>query len=155
MSFENIYRWFISLFGSDLAEHLKGWDETAGNYIKPNFFLYFGIITLAVVALGCILYYYIIDHPRQNRWWIWLYWLLSVAVLNFFIAFCISFKDVIAGNISQNIATTISWFNCLGFSFANCIISALSFFIISVVIQLLSKFNILPSRNCEHSPFKF
>jgi hypothetical protein len=155
MFFESIYRWFISWFGSDLAQHLKGWDETAGNYIKPNFFLDFGIITLVVVALSCILYYYIIDHPRQNRRCKWLCWLLSVAGLNLLIAFVISFKDVIAGNISPDIATTISLLHCLGFGLTNFVISALFFLIISFVIKLLSKSNILPSRNCEHSPFKF
>jgi hypothetical protein len=151
MFFENIYRWFIS---SDLAEHLKGWDQAASDYIKTNLFWWVDIATLVIVLLACITYYYFLDHPRQNRWWKWLVvWLLPVAFLNFLIAFGISFNDVIAENISPDLV--ISWLHCLGFGLTNFVISALFFLIISFVIKLLSKFNIYPSINCEHSPFKF
>ena len=144
--FETIYRLFISLFGSNLAEHLSGWDETVGDYTKSNLFLITGIIILAVVLIACVMYYYVLNHPRQNRWWKWLlFWLLPVAVLNFVISFGITLSDVLAGNISSDISN-ISWLDCLGFGFANFIISALFFAVISFGIKWWS-------QNCKHSPW--
>ena len=144
--FETIYRWFISLFESNLAEHLRGWDEAVGDYSKSNLFTIVGIITLAIVFMVCVIYYYILNHPRQNRWWKWLFfWLLPVAVLNFFIAFGITLTDMFAENISSDLLP-ITWLNCLGFGFTNFIISALLFVFISFTIKW-------GSSNCKYSPF--
>lgn len=144
--FETIYRKFISLFGSNLAEHLSGWDETIGGYSKSNIFSIVGIITLALVIIACVTYYYFLNHPRQNRWWKWLLiWLLPIAVLNFTIGFGVTFVDMLSENISSDIAD-ISWLNCLGFGFTNFIISALLFLFISFLIKW-------GSQNCKYSPF--
>jgi len=146
--FETVYRWFISLFGSNLAEHLSGWDETVGDYTKSNLFSVVGIVTLAIVLVACVTYYYVLNHPRQNRWWKWLlFWLLPVAILNFFIAFGITLTDVIADNISSDLLP-ITWLNCLGFGFTNFIISALLFVINSFFIKW-------GSQNCKYSPFNY
>jgi len=143
--FETIYRWFISLYGSNLAEHLSGWDEAMGDYTKSNLFSITGIITLVIVLVMCFTYYYFLNHPRQNRWWKWmLFWLLPTAIVNLFIAFGITFSDVLADNISSDLLP-ITWVNCLGFGLTNFIISALFFIIISFLIKW-------GSRNCKHSP---
>ena len=145
---ETVYRWFISLFGSNLAEHLSGWDETVGDYAKSNLFSVVGIVTLAIVLVACVTYYYVLNHPRQNRWWKWLlFWLLPVAILNFFIAFGITLTDVIADNISSDLLP-ITWLNCLGLGFTNFIISALLFVINSFLIKW-------GSQNCKYSPFNY
>lgn len=144
--FETIYRKFISLFGSNLAEHLSGWDETIGDFSKSNIFSIVGIITLTIVLIACATYYYFLNHPRQNKWWKWLLiWLLPVAVLNFVIGFGITFADILSEKVSSDIAD-ISWLNCLGFGFTNFIISALLFLFISFLIKW-------GSQNCKYSPF--
>ncbi|MDR0811079.1 MAG: hypothetical protein LBN23_02215 [Paludibacter sp.] len=144
--FEDIYREFSGLFGSNLAEHLRGWDEAAGDYAKTNLFSIVGIIALATALVACVTYYYILNHPRQNRWQKWMFfWLLPVAVVNFFVAFGITYKDVLADNISSDIAQ-VSWLKCLGFGFVNFIVSAIFFTLISFVIHW-------GSRNCKYSPF--
>ena len=143
--FETIYRWFISLFGSNLAEHLSGWDEVTGDYSKINIFSLVGIITLIITIVLCFAYYYLINHPRFNRWWSWLIVLITAAVINFGIAFGLTFSDNLNDNISSDIAD-ISYFNCLGFGFTNVIVSSLYFVIISLIIKW-------GSRNAKYSPF--
>lgn len=144
--FETIYRWFISLFGTNLAEHLSGWDEAAGDYSKTNLFTIIGIITLSVAIVVCVIYYYVLNHPRQNRWWKWLlFWLLPVAVFGFIVAFATTVSDVLSDNVSSNIAD-IRGLDCLGFGFANLIIASLFFIICSVIIKWWSS-------NCKNSPF--
>jgi hypothetical protein len=151
--FETIYRWFIGLFGYNLAEHLSGWDVAKGDYVKTNLFSQCGIIALISAALVCVTYYYIINHPRFNRLWSWAIMLGIVAFGNFAWAFYISLHDVVAENISSDIAD-ISWDDCFGFGLTNFIVSAVLFVAISLIISLIIKWGRgLPSSNCKYSPF--
>jgi drug/metabolite transporter (DMT)-like permease len=143
---EIIYRWFTNLFGSDLAEHLSGWDDTAGDYTKSNLFSIIGIVALIIAIVLCVAYYYIYNHPRFNRWWSWLIVLLTVVVVNFGIGFAKMLTDLHNDKISPDIAPNISNFDCLGFGLANLIVSASFFIICSFIIKW-------GSRNCKHSPF--
>ena len=142
---ETIYKWFGGLFSSDLAEHLSGWDETAGDYVKTNLFSLVGAITLCIAILFCVSYYYIINHPRFNRWWNWLSVLFVLAVLNFGIALWLTISDLSKGNISSDIAS-VSVVDCISFGFVNLIIGSLFFIICSLIIKW-------GSRNCKFSPF--
>jgi hypothetical protein len=152
--FETIYRWSISLFGSNLAEHLSGWDEAKGDYTKLNLFLIIGIIALASAVFVCLTYYYFYNHPRQNHWNKWLLlWLLPVAVINLFVASGITYYDVMNDYISSDLLP-VYWYNCLGFGLTNFIVSAGWFVIISLIIKMVGV--IVPkwsSRNCKYSPF--
>jgi uncharacterized BrkB/YihY/UPF0761 family membrane protein len=142
--FETIYRCFNGLYSSNLAEHLSGWDEATGDYVKTNLFSQIGIFTLAINVLFCVLYYYIINHPRWNRAWVWSLVLLAVSVLSLLIGFIVPFHDVLKENISSDLMP-IDWKNCIGFGFANFIVSALIFVMFSFIIKWWS-------RNCKHSP---
>ena len=141
---ETIYRWFISLYGSNLAEHLSGWDQATVGYTKANIFSLAGIIALIIAITLCVAYYYLINHPRFNRWWNWLTVLIIVAVINFGIGFGLALSDVLNGNISSDLLP-ITWIDCLGFGFANLIIASLFFIICSFIIKW-------GSRNAKYSP---
>jgi len=143
---ETLFRKFLGgLFNSNLAEHLSGWDEATGDYTKANIFSLAGIIALIIAITLCVAYYYLINHPRFNRWWNWLTILITVAILNFGIGFGLALSDVLKDNISSDIAA-ISWIDCLGFGFANLIIASLFFIICSFIIKW-------GSRNAKYSPF--
>jgi hypothetical protein len=143
--FETIYRWFGGMFNSNLAEHLSGWDETAGDYTKTNLFSLVGTVALTVAIVLCVAYYYIINHPRFNRVWSWLTVLITVAVLNFGFAFRQTLSDVKNDNISSDLQP-ITWIDCFGFAFTNLIIASLFFLICSLIIKW-------GSRNAKYSPF--
>jgi membrane-associated HD superfamily phosphohydrolase len=142
---EAIYKWFYSLFGSNLAEHLSGWDEVTGGYTKSNLFSIVGVSTLIITVVICITYYYVLNHPRWNRWWKWLIFLIIVAIINFLLAFGIAYSDLLAGNISSDLLPIFT-FDCMGFGLANIILSVAFFIIFSFIIKW-------GSRNCKYSPF--
>lgn len=141
---ETIYRWFTDWYGSNLAEHLSGWDEIAGDYVKANLFNDIGIWTLIIIVAECVWYYYILNHPRANRKWIWMIRLGGVALINFFFAFGKVYHDLRAGNVSSDISN-ISGFECMGFGVVNFILSIFFFTICSFIIKWRS-------RNCKYSP---
>ena len=144
---ETIYRWFSSLFGSNLAEHLSGWNEVTGDYTETNLFFFVGISALIICIAACVTYYYILNHPRWNRGFKWLIFLITVLIINFSFAFGICYSDLIADNISSDISA-ISVAECLGFGLANIIVSIVAFVFCSLIIKW-------GSRNCKFSPFKF
>jgi hypothetical protein len=144
--FETIYRWFIPFYGSDLGKHLGGWDVDAGAFTKTDIFTISGIIVLVTTLFTGATYYYIYDHPRLNRRWKWLlFWLMPVTLVNFFAAFSMTYTDVLAENVSRDLLA-VYWYSCLGFGFANIIVSATFFIIISSIIKW-------GSRNSKYSPF--
>ena len=144
---ETIYRWLSSLFGSNLAEHLSGWSEVTGDYTEANLFFIIGMSSLIIAIVACVTYYYILNHPRWNRGFKWLIFLVIVLIVNFLLAFGICYSDLLAGNISSDISA-ISVAECLGFGLANIIVSIVIFVFCSLIIKW-------GSRNCKFSPFKF
>lgn len=138
---ETIYRWFVSLFGSNLAAHLSGWDEATGDYTKANIFSLAGIIALIIAVALCVAYYYIINHPRFNRRWSWVTVAVAVAALNFGAGLGLTLSEV----TKESDIAAISWVDCLGFGFANLIVALLFFTICSFAIKWWS-------RNCKLSP---
>jgi len=141
---ETVYSWFFPLFGSQLAEHLYGWDEVTQGYTNINLFNYIGFWMFIITATVCLTYYYILNHPRWNRGLIWTLILASVAIINFFIAFGICYYDLHNGYISSDLFVVNS--DCIGFGFSNFIISGVCFFILSILIKW-------KSRNCKYTPF--
>lgn len=146
--FGTIYCWFESLFGQNLAEHLWGWDESTGDYIKTNLFNVVGIIAVVIALLMSFGFYRVLNHPRFNRWWSWLIVLGIVGVTNLFIGFYFPFADLVNDNISADITEFISVADCWMFGVANFIVSVSFFFIFSFFLKKWSS-------NCKRSPFAF
>lgn len=153
----DIYCWFQSLFGSNLAEHLWGWDGVAQDYSKQNQFNTIGLIGIAVSAFIVIFYYYILNHPRFSKWWSWLIMLGFTGVINLFIGYGITYSDVLNGTISDDLMyvrdkqgeivdTLITVSNCWGFGVANMFVSILFFIVLSFGMKWWS-------TNCKRSPF--
>jgi len=155
MFFETIYRWFASFFGGDMADYLSGYicpsDDSEGGYLGNNQFITYGFIALGIALVVMLIYYYVINHPRFNKWWSWLLMLLLVGVSNLAIAVGMLWgvwdtvtDDIVclieggSGGINEN--------TCIGFSIANFIVSILFFIILSIAFKWWS-------TNCKRCPF--
>jgi hypothetical protein len=153
-----IYCWFEKLFGQDLAEHLWGWDMSTGDYTKANQFNILGLYLIFVTLFMVLLFYYLINHPRFNRWWNWLIILLINAGLNFLYAWLITLSDLNSNSISddlmyvRNVSTNeivtqkVIDSNCIYFGITNAIVATSVFILLSFAFRWWS-------RNCSTCPF--
>jgi hypothetical protein len=154
MFFETIYRWFAALFGGDMADYLSGYicpsEESEGGYLGNNQYIMYGFIALGVALAVMLIYYYVINHPRFNKWWSWLLMLLLVGVSNFVIAISMLWNEwYTVGTAECLIAGEnggIDGNTCVGFGIAHAIVSMLFFIIFSVAFKWWS-------TNCKRSPF--
>ena len=154
MFFETIYRWFASLFGGDMADYLSGYicpsEESDGGYLGNNQYIMYGFIALGIALAVMLIYYYIINHPRFNRWWSWLLMLLLVGISNFAIAIGMLWNEYYTVGTAECLIAGenggIDGNTCFGFGFANCIVSVLFFIIFSIAFKWWS-------TNCKRSPF--
>lgn len=101
------------------------------------------IISVAVVAFA---YYYIINHPRWNRWWHWMIFNVVTSLFNFGIGWGISRGNLYdlyhAQNMDLPYYSMTEFFPfasiCFGWTFV-------MFFIFSMIIKW-------GSSQCKHSP---
>ena len=155
--FETIYCWLDSFFGISLEQYLQGFSCATQGYTSANQFNLYGGVALGLAAFVMILYYYIINHPRQNRWWIWMLYGLAVGIINFIVAAwktiydlnngliddcLVNMRDSSGYIIGQLITTT----DCIGFAVVNLLWSMVFYAILSVLFKWFS-------TNCKHSPF--
>ena len=159
----NIYSWLNPIYGTELYEYLKG-NDCNGEFIGPNHFQTIGILVIGISFLLFFIYYYVINHPRFNRWWNWVLILIITGIVNLFTGFgyiytklnngvipaCYTHSQVETaedGSIYGVEGTEILFnSNCWQFGIANAIV-AIGFFII---FSLLFKWW---SRNSKYSPF--
>lgn len=156
----NIYCWFESLFGQNLAEYLWGYNCETQIYDSKNLFNVIGVITAGISLAFVLAYYYVplylFNHPRSNRWWNWLIILLITGSMNFFIAYGWTVNDFLNGNIgdclmyTRNeqgniIAQHIFRGDCWLFGLGNFFVSSLFFIVWSLFFKWWS-------RNCRYSP---
>ena len=154
MFFETIYRWFAALFGGDMADYLSGYvcpsKETEGGYIGSNQFVMYGFIALGIALAVMLIYYYVINHPRFNKWWSWLLMLVFVGLSNLFIGSIMTLNDLNAGNIGDCLINGenggIFNSNCWMFGLANFFVSAIFFIVFSIGLKWWS-------TNCKRTPF--
>lgn len=156
--FSTIYCWFDKLFGVNVAEHLKGWsDANGGGFTNTNHFPTIGSITLCISLVVFLLFYYIINHPRFNKWWSWLIMMLLQAFMSLFFGYWYLRDELINGKIADSlmyvrddegeiIQTIIDNSSCWQFGFANMIISIIIFIILTISLKWWS-------TNCKNCPF--
>ena len=150
--FETIYCWFVAWFGNDLADYLAGGEclyDDDGQFVElafsgSNQFPMYGFIALGIALAVMLIYYYVINHPRFNRWWSWLLMLLLVGFVNLFIGSGILLGDYYSGVIGDCIPIYLS--DCWMFGLANFFVSAIFFIIFSVGLKWWS-------TNCKRTPF--
>ncbi len=140
-----IYCWFESLFGSNLADYLWGYNCDEQAYTGDIIFNLIGFLAI-IISLFLVLayYYWPLNHPRFNRWWSWLIVLILSSILNLFVGYTISVTHLNSGDIGS--CMTVSEFDCWMFGVANFIVSAFFFSFLTLIFKW-------KSSNAKYSPF--
>ncbi len=106
--------------------------------------IFFSTIGIAIVAF--LLFYYVINSPRFNRWWSWLIVLLVSMGLAYGYGFQVINVDIVNNDIAPSLASQIGRSNAILFGIYNSVFCGLVFFILSEAFRWWS-------RNCKHAPW--
>lgn len=143
--FETSYGWLKGFYGQDMYDFISGYDCSTMLFDQPCYFPQIGMWTLIIAAAFAVVYYFLINHPRFNRWWSWLIMLAVNAIAAFSYGF--AFVSRLVNNVTYDISCMQIEPYYFNFGLANAIIATMFFFLISLIIKRFS-------RNCKHSPFK-
>ena len=144
--FEFFYK-LKNFYGAELYEHLKGWDDAIMDY-NPNYnqFPSICVSTFAICCIAFVLFYYVINSPRFNRWWSWLIVLIVVGGSAYGWGHQVVIVDVINQSIAPSLITKIGVVNATMFGLYNSLLAIIIFFVLSIGLRHWSK-------NCKHSPW--
>ncbi len=105
-----------------------------------------GILMFASVVVVGVLYYYVINHPRWNRWYWWLLIGLLLAVANFIAAWVMADSMLVKLYTEAGMVMPYGIAQFLPFCVVAGALTLFFFFVFSFIIKW-------GSRNCKHSPF--
>lgn len=136
-----------NLYGEHLYYHLRGWSDAEQGFIAASdkFPIIFSI-TAGTAIICFLLYYYIFNHPKYNRWYHWLFPLIICLIQGYALGYIIIINDINAEVIAESLIKYISTTNAIFFGIYNGIIGGLIFCGLSFLLRRWS-------RNCKHSPF--
>lgn len=110
---------------------------------QHDLFSLFGYISWATVWFVLILFYFVINHPRFNRWYHLLFLGFTISLINSFIGYTISHNTF---TMMPSYDFGIEYFH---FAIVNFIVTLLSFVFFSFLFRItISRF----SRNCSTCP---
>lgn len=135
---DTIYWWFSNWFGIPLDDLMRGIDAD-GFQTGANCYPMFGFVTLVIALVIAVIYYYVINHPRFNRWWSWLIMQVICSIT------CLIYGIVFTTNRFTGMEN-VGPASFIAFGFANYAIAAIWFLLLSFIMKW-------GSRNCKHSPF--
>lgn len=146
--FASLYEWFglIPFYSRDMGDKLRGWDITCTAYSETNLYVLVGTIMIILTAFFYALQYHIIDKSRWNKKLHWWLFALVIVVLNFLIAFTMSYNAIEPETFCNTLVLSVS--DCIGFGLSNAIWSLILFVIITT-IPLFRRF----STNCRETTF--
>ena len=144
--FEFFYK-LKNVYGAELYEHLKGWDDSLMDY-NPDYnqFPSICVSTFAICIGVFVLFYYLLNSPRFNRWWSWLIMLIIVGASAFGWGYQVVNTDIVSQSIAPSLITKIGSLNATMFGLYNMVLAAIIFFVLTLALRHWSK-------NCKHSPW--
>lgn len=147
--FGSIYSLFKDFYGLDLDNYMWGLTTDGGS----NHFIGIGLLTLLVAVVVAVLFYYVVDHPRLNRFVGWLPFMLLCGAASVAIGYLWTSADLNAGDMvsfdmatGQQVPLNVGESNCVSFGLANGVVSMVMFFIVSLIVKWRS-------TSCSHAPF--
>lgn len=111
-----------------------------------KFYLPIFIIMLVAVVVANLVFYYLVNHPRINRWYHWLLFNLGTGIINFVVTWVVSHDKMISFYAMQGMESPHDWTNYFILSLMAFLWSFIFYFLFSFVIKW-------GSRNCKHTPF--
>lgn len=137
--FANLYELFgIACLGNNC--------DFSNDMYQNGYYVPIGIVMFISIFVVGILYYYVINHPRWNRWFWWLLTGLVLSIAN------VVYAWVRAESMLTNLYSGANMSNPYGtpeyfpFSVIAGSLTLFFFFVFSFIIKW-------GSRNCKHSPF--
>ncbi|MCL1938391.1 MAG: hypothetical protein FWF52_08370 [Candidatus Azobacteroides sp.] len=132
---------------ANLYELITGQTDLANElYNSEAVYVPVGWCMVLLSLIGMIVYYYLINHPRFNRWYHWLLMVLVVCLINFGIAYFRANDAIDSMYAEQNQDSPFSAMEFISFSMAN----ALWTFVFSFAFSIGIKWK---SRNASRTPF--
>lgn len=136
-----------NLYGEQLYYHLRGWNDAEQSFVAsadrfPTIFM----VTFGTALLMFIAYYYVINHPRWNRWFHWLLPLCISIGAGSWIASGIVISNLRNSVIADSLVPYIGPGNAIMFGIYNGLMGGIIFFLLSLLFRAWSK-------NCKHSPW--
>ena len=123
------------------------WIEGFSNDMFDNgFYNPIGIVMFASIVVVGLLYYYIINHPRWNRWYWWLLIGLLLAIANSITAWVMADSMLVKLYTDAEMEMPYGIAQFLPFCVVAGALTLFFFFIFSFIVKW-------GSRNCKHSPF--
>ena len=93
-----------------------------------------------------MLFYYLLNSPRFNRWWSWLIMLIIVGASAFGWGYQVVNTDIVSQSIAPSLIAKIGSLNATMFGLYNMVLAAIIFFVLTLALRHWSK-------NCKHSPW--
>lgn len=139
----------LNIYGPDLFYHLKGWDNGMQDFVAANNqFPTIWLVTFLSALAMFVVFYYILNHPRFNRFWHWLIALAALAIGIFIWSRGLVLADITGASVHPvDPSLNISEDNAMMFGLYNGVLSAIFFFVFSII----GRFG---SRNCKNTPWK-
>lgn len=104
------------------------------------------VSTFAICIGVFVLFYYLLNSPRFNRWWSWLIMLIIVGASAFGWGYQVVNTDIVSQSIAPSLITKIGSLNATMFGLYNMVLAAIIFFVLTLALRHWSK-------NCKHSPW--
>ena len=144
--FEFFYK-LKNVYGAELYEHLKGWDDSLMDY-NPDYnqFPSICVSTFAICIGVFVLFYYLLNSPRFNRWWSWLIMLIIVGASAFGWGYQVVNTDIVSQSIAPSLIAKIGSLNATMFGLYNMVLASIIFFVLTLALRHWSK-------NSKHSPW--
>lgn len=139
----------VNVYGQDLFYHLKGWDSGLQEFVEANnqFPTIWSIAFFSALVMY-LLYYVVLNHPRLNRTWIWACFMGALILGVFLTSRSMVVADIVGNSLYPvDPQLSVSTSNATMFGVYNGLLSALFFFLLSVVGRVAG-------RNVKNVPFK-
>lgn len=121
-------------------------DQFSDDMYTNGFYVPIGIVMLASVVLVGLLYYYVINHPRWNRWYWWLLIGFFLSAANSITAWVMADSMLVKLYEQAQMVMPYGIAEFLPFCVIAGALTLFFFFIFSFIVKW-------GSRNCKHSPF--
>ncbi len=135
---------FIGVYGDYLGQHLYGFDGEGFN--DPSLYIPCGFITYFTPLALVLLFYYLINSPRFNRWYHWLIFLALSAIICFAVSYGWVYADYDQGYMAESIAQYIEPGQLIAFGMVNALYGIILFVLFSFILRNWS-------ANCSTTPF--
>lgn len=119
----------------------------SNDMFQNGFYLSIFMVMMSTCLLAPVIYYYIVNHPRVNRWYHWLFFNLGCSLLNFILAWAIASDKIVNYYAQQQMYTPYDWTHYFVFSCMAFFWSFICFFLFSIPLKRWSS-------NCKHTPFR-